>query len=161
MWLKLAQLLLCHAVDSVISSTEPKACETGKLLAHTLGKPFHRVEGLHEHDRGHVGHFQDGEDFGSAVRYLFERPMEPVFGRETADEAQRRFSDALDGVLRAFEGENLAVVAHGTVISIYVASNAGVEPYVLWKRLGSPSYVVMTLPQLQLVKIVESGGEIS
>ncbi len=61
--------------------------------------------------------------------------------------------------LRAFQGHSkarsLAVVAHGTVISLYVARKTGADPYALWKRLNTPSYVVMTLPELQLIEVVE------
>ncbi len=152
----LADRLSSHAVDSVISSTEPKAVETGELLAQTLRKPFQRVEGLHEHDRSDVGYFHNSEKFDEAVQSLFEKPHEPVFGAETADDARQRFSGALEGFLRGYEGRNLAVVAHGTVISLFVARNTGAGPYALWKRLKTPSYVVMALPEYRLIEVVES-----
>jgi hypothetical protein len=47
-------------------------------------------------------------------------------------------------------------VAHDTVISLYVARIAGLEPAVLWKRLGLPSFVVLSLPDLELVEVAES-----
>ncbi len=154
----LAGQLSGHALDLVISSTEPKAVETGKILARALRKPLYHIEGLHEHDRSDVGYFHDGEDFDNAVHSLFEKPNELVFGRETADEAHQRFSGALEGSLGGFDGRNLAVVAHGTVISLYVARMTGVDPYALWQRLKSPSYVVIALPELKLVKVVDSVG---
>ena len=156
----LADRLAGHAVDSVISSTEPKAVETGELIAHTLRRPFHRIEGLHEHDRSDVGYFHDSEDFDNAVHSLFDNPSELVFGRETADEAHQRFSEALESFLRGYEGRNLAVVAHGTVISLFAARNAGADPYALRKRLSTPSYVVITLPELQLIEVMDCVGEI-
>ena len=56
----------------------------------------------------------------------------------------------------AAQSQRLTVVAHGTVISLYVAPKVGSDPYALWKRLNTPSYVVMTLPDFQLVDVVES-----
>ncbi|MCH7654279.1 MAG: histidine phosphatase family protein, partial [Chloroflexi bacterium] len=156
----LADRLAGHAVDSVISSTEPKAVETGELIAQTLRRPFQRVEGLHEHDRNDVEYFHDSVDFDNAVHSLFDNPNELVFGRETADEARQRFSGALDSFLRAYEGHSLAVVAHGTVISLFAAGKTGTDPYALWKRLNTPSYVVLTLPELQLIEVVDSVGEV-
>jgi hypothetical protein len=47
-------------------------------------------------------------------------------------------------------------VAHGTLISLYVARAAGVEPVPLWQRLGLPAFVVLALPARSLVAVVES-----
>lgn len=152
----LAKKLSGYEIDSVISSTEPKAVETGEMLAHSFGRPFRRVDGLHEHDRSDVAYLHDAEDFNRAVHSLFDKPAEPVFGRETADMAHQRFSDAIDSVLEAYEGRGLAVVAHGTVISLYVARKTGADPFTLWKRLETPSFVVMDLPGYQLVEVVGS-----
>ena len=55
-----------------------------------------------------------------------------------------------------YEGRNLAVVAHGTVISLYVARKTGADPFTLWKRLDTPSYIVIDLPEFQIVKVVGS-----
>ena len=138
--MSLARQLSRRAIDSVISSTEPKAVETGEMLAHSLGKPFRSVEGLHEHDRSDVGYFHDVEAFDEAVQSLFERPSEPVFGRETADEAHQRFSDTLEDSIRTFEGRSLAVVAHGTAISLYVARMTGADPL---RIMEAPEYALV------------------
>ena len=74
-----------HTVDSVISGTEPKAVETGKILARALGRPFHHIEGLHEHDGSDVGYFHDGEDFDKAVYSPFENPSEPALSAVRSD----------------------------------------------------------------------------
>ena len=61
--------------------------------------------------------------------------------------------------MRAFEGRSLAVVAHGTAISLFAARKTGTDPYALSKRLKSPSYVLIALPELQLNKVVDGVGE--
>ncbi len=38
------------------------------------------------------------------------------------------------------------VVAHGTVITLFVARRAGLEPFPFWKRLGLPAFVALSLP---------------
>jgi hypothetical protein len=38
---------------------------------------------------------------------------------------------------------------------LFVALSAGVEPFPLWSRLGLPSFVVLSLPEMELVSIVE------
>jgi broad specificity phosphatase PhoE len=87
------------------------------------------------------------------VREFFAHPSEPVFGPETADEAYARFAAAVDP-LSATNGTR-AVVAHGRVISLFVARRARVDAYELWLRLGLPSFVVLHLPDHTLVDVVE------
>ena len=46
-------------------------------------------------------------------------------------------------------------MTHGTVMTLYVATVAGVRPIPLWRRLGLPSFVVLSLPNLHVRSIVE------
>jgi broad specificity phosphatase PhoE len=110
--------------------------------------------GLHEHDRSLVGWLARGE-FEAAIARLFERPGGLVLGSETADQAHARFVGAVAGVIERYPEETVAVVAHGTVIALFVARAAGLEPFGLWKRLGLPSFVVLSRPTLELLAIVE------
>jgi hypothetical protein len=48
------------------------------------------------------------------------------------------------------------MVSHGTVISLFVAECARIDPYDLWRKLELPSYVVLSLPELQLLDVVGS-----
>jgi broad specificity phosphatase PhoE len=59
------------------------------------------------------------------------------------------------------EGD-LVVVSHGTVVALFVAAATGVEPYAFWNRLGLPSFVVLSLPGLEIARVqwaIESNGE--
>ena len=136
----------------------PRPSKPRRCLAHAPGKPFHRVEGLHEHERGDVGYFHNVEDFYKAVRSLIESPKKPVFGIETADEAHLRFSGAMDDVMGGLEVANLAVLAMA-LSSLYVARKSGADPNALWKRLKLPSYVVINLPEHRLIEVVDNGLE--
>jgi broad specificity phosphatase PhoE len=51
--------------------------------------------------------------------------------------------------------QNVMAFTHGTVLTLFVARVTGLEPFALWKRLGLPSFVVLSLPQLELVRVVE------
>jgi broad specificity phosphatase PhoE len=79
-----------------------------------------------------------------------------VFGSETADQAHQRFTRAVAGVLKRRPDQNVAVVAHGTVISLYIARAAGLDPFPFWKRLGLPAFVVTSWPKFSLLSVVES-----
>lgn len=54
------------------------------------------------------------------------------------------------------KAHNLAIVAHGRVISLLVSRAAGLDAYELWLRLGLPSFVVLDLATSAVIEVVES-----
>jgi broad specificity phosphatase PhoE len=58
-------------------------------------------------------------------------------------------------VASRYAEQNMVVFTHGTVLSLYVARATGLEPFTLWKRLGLPSFIVLTFPQFKLISVVE------
>ena len=93
--------------------------------------------------------------FQDALSELFARPDDLVFGRETAAQARERFAGAVEGVLGRSTQGDIVIVAHGTVISLFVARSADVEPFTFWRRLGLPSFAVLSVPGLALLSVVE------
>lgn len=158
----LARALAPWAPEALIASEEPKAAETARLAAESLGVPsWWTAPGLHEHDRAGASYFADEAAFQAAVRALFLRPDEPVYGRETANQALARFSAALGAAVAPYAGRSVAVVAHGTVIALYTArlwSMDGRAGYALWGRLGLPSLVISRAPGLAAPVVVEQIG---
>ena len=119
------------------------------------GVPHREFEGLHEHDRSNV-EFLPSEDFDLAVASFFQSPDELVLGRETALQAKERFSAAIQTVMADPADGDIVIVSHGTVMALYVARWAGVEAVAFWRRLGLPSFVVLSLPDHEMVSLVES-----
>src|SRR4051812_34704743 len=134
----LADALRAYQPAAVVSSLEPKAAETGELVAGQLTLPFEAVEGLHEHDRSNVPHLPSRE-FISLMELFFRRPAERVLGRETADEALRRFESAVERVQSDHPDQTVAIVSHGTVIALFVAKHGGGRAYDLWRQMSLPS----------------------
>jgi broad specificity phosphatase PhoE len=128
--------------------------ETAALVGERLGIYVEAVEGLHEHERRHVP-IMELTALESLVADFFARPRELVFGDETAAQAMMRFSRAVNRLIRETGEGNLVIVAHGTVISLFVAARNHLDPYELWKRLDLPSYVVLALPALTLLEVGE------
>ena len=154
----LAKMLSAYHPTVVVSSAEPKAAETAAIVAADLGIPLETEADLHEHERSNVTHLSR-EEFQHAAARLFAQPEELVFGNETAVEAQRRFEGAIDRLLARHPGETVAVVAHGTVISLFVAARcSGVDGYTLWEQLGLPAFVILSLPDFALESVI-SGVE--
>ena len=77
-----------------------------------------------------------------------------VFGNETADQALLRFRHAVESVITLHDDEDILVVAHGTVISLYVSHLTGIDGYRLWQDLGLPSYVSLDMRSRSLVELV-------
>lgn len=149
----LADSLTGYALQGIVTSTEPKAQETAAILASQLGLDYETALGLHENDRTGFP-FLDTASWKAAFVEFFGRPDELVIGNETAKVAQQRFIQAVDGVLDKYVGKNIAIVTHGTVLSLFVASFNAIEPFGLWERMACPSFVVMSLPERRLVTTV-------
>ena len=136
-------------------SREPKAVETAEIVAGAFGIPVHVADGLEEHHRDDVPFFPTQEEFEAAVESFFCKPEQLVLGTETAEQALGRFTAAIDNVTEAEQSDTI-VITHGTVMTLYVASVFAVRRMCFWKRLGLPSVVVLTLPEMQMHAIVES-----
>jgi broad specificity phosphatase PhoE len=150
----LAQRLAVYAPEVIVASRERKAAETATRVAATLGVRLETALGLHEHERARAP-FTSAEVFERTVATFFERPDDLVFGEETAAQARERFDRAVQGVLALHPGKNVAIVSHGTVMTLFVAQHAGVAPFPFWKRLGMPALVMLSLPDFGLLEVIE------
>lgn len=139
----------------VWSSREPKAVETAEIVAASLGVPVQVADGLEEHHRDGVPFFPTASEFEAAVERFFCNPGRLVLGSETAEQARDRMSAAIDDIVESDQQDSI-VVTHGTVMTLYVASVAGVDPMRFWRRLGLPSYVVLGLPGSHILQTVET-----
>lgn len=133
----LAAQLAELAPAAIVASAEPKAAETARLIGAHLGLAVREDDALRETARGTVP-WLEADDFRRAMRALFERPDEIVFGEESAAQALARFSAAVDGL-----ADRTVVVSHGTVISLYAAARTGGDAFALWSGLELPDLVVV------------------
>ena len=138
-------------VSVLCSSPEPKARETAERVARRLGLETTTVAGLHENDRRGFPFIEDVSELEDRFREFFANPDRRVIGEESADEALARFSEALESFLARHDHENVAVVAHGTVISLYAAARCGVAPFETWDALNPlPAYLVVRFPECEI-----------
>jgi broad specificity phosphatase PhoE len=158
--INLAEKLSCYSPDFIISSTESKAIETAQIVADHLHHTFQIVEGLQEHDRSNVA-WRSRKQFEAQIMEFFRYPQSLMMGKETAAQAYARFTQAVTGLIDKHPGHNIAIVAHGTVITLLMAKAFDLDPFSFWKRLGLPSFVVLSLPKMELVTIVESVEEVN
>ena len=150
----LARCLSAYGLGAVVSSQEPKAVETGRIVAGTLGVRFETAPGLHEHERGVVTDLGSREDFQAQVARFFAHPDQLVLGYETANEAHTRFARAIASAIEGRLAATVAVVSHGTVMTLFIARAVGLDPTAFWKSLALPSFAVLSLPGLDLLEMV-------
>ena len=150
--LKLVAKLTKYRIKAIYSSNEPKAKQTAEIIGRALKLEYHVLTGLHEQDRNEVL-FSSYEEFRKDVKQVFERPDELVFGSETASQALDRFHRSVDLVLEASDSETALIVAHGTVISLFVSWLTGINGYSIWQELGLPSFVVLDMQSKALLQI--------
>ena len=81
---------------------------------------------------------------------------QPFKAKNSAAAALQRFDVAVrQRVGPPFE-HNVVVIAHGTVISLFVASvNPSIDAFALWRRLRCPSYVILDQQSLAFREVVE------
>jgi broad specificity phosphatase PhoE len=143
--ISLAARLAVYGPGVVVTSDELKAIETGEIVARELGIPRYCGLDIHEHRRS-GGVLLDQAAFDDKIRNLFAHPGCLVFGLETARQALDRFSTALPAIMDAYPDQNVAVVSHGTVMSLYYGALSGENSYQFWRRLGIPAFYTVLWP---------------
>ncbi len=149
----LAKQLKPYELKTIIASEEPKAAQTGEIIAKSLGVDFFLAPGLLEHDRSGGPFFASPAEFEQAVKQLFAQPDLLTWGNETAWQARDRFAKALKGVLGQHPKGNLAVVAHGTVITLLLAQHNDIDAFEFWRRFKLASFVEISLPDFKLCEV--------
>jgi broad specificity phosphatase PhoE len=150
--LPLANALAAYNPDTIVTSREPKAIETGQLVAARLGLPCQPWDDLHEHLRL-TAPFTSRQEFDARIARFFAEPDQLVLGEETAAQASARFGGAIADLLRRYPQQTLIVISHGTVISLFFKSITTNDPYPLWRKLDLPAYVVFSLPGLEWIEV--------
>jgi 2,3-bisphosphoglycerate-dependent phosphoglycerate mutase len=134
--------LAAYQVAVIVSSAETKARETAAILAARLGLTPGEDADLNEHKRDNVPYL-GRPAFEASIRRLFAEPNALVFGQETATQAYTRFAGAVLRALAAHPAGDVALVTHGTVMTLYAERHAGVEPFAFWQALTMPDLVVL------------------
>ena len=136
----------------IITSHEQKAIQTGQIIAEALDLPRTATPGLQEHDRTGAPYFEDVAEFHNTIQQLFLQPDELIFGVETATQARTRFSQAIHTLLAQYPNDTLAIVSHGTVLTLFlVHHNPHLDPISFWQQLKLPDLVVVSVPAMKII----------
>lgn len=153
----LAAALRPLGIDTIFSSSEPKAIATATQLAQQLPADFaDSLPEFDEHRRATLPWFAERADFEAAVARLFANPADLVLGEETAYDARGRFAGGVYEILDDNPNDTLAVVTHGTVMALFLAPAIDADAYAVWQQiqaLGMPCYAVLTLPDFSFITL--------
>ena len=115
--------------------------QTAQIIADRTGSQIHADIRLREHERRSVG-FLERDRFEARIASIFDKPDEIAYGDESADAVHARFAAAIDDAVARSSGP-VAVVTHGTAMTIYVSRLLGITPMPFWTKLGMPVAIVI------------------
>lgn len=108
------------------------------------------MPGLHEHDRANTPFLATRTQFHTAVENFFDHPAQLVFGNETAQQALTRFTQAIHHALTLHPNHTIAIVSHGTVITLFIAHFNRLNALDVWHKLDIPDLIILTRPDFRL-----------
>lgn len=150
----LAAELREYDIVRVYTSEEDKARLTGQILADELKLPVASAPNLNETLRHSVPYFPDVADFQQAVKRAMQQPDDLVFGEERFTDALNRFNVAIETLLKMHPDGTIAVVTHGTVMSLFAAQYTDRNIYDIWASLDMPAYAIFDRSPLSLIRLV-------
>ncbi len=139
----------------IFSSPEPKAHETGAILAKHLEIPQQTEKDIREHDLS-SNKILLQSDFEASVSKFFNYPGRLVFGNESAEQTLQRFTGAVNKLRLDIRDKSAILVTHGRILSLFFSEITGVQPYEFWNSIGMPAYAIFELPKLTLIQLVNS-----
>ena len=135
-----------QGVSRIFSSDENKAVETAEIDADVAGiKKVIIDSSLREHDRDNAPR-PPSKKRDDLIIDCIRNPDKLIWGNETVSEATNRFGEVVERFLAYDQTENVAIVSHGTVISMFVAQQLNIDPVSLWKSMGLPWLIEIDWP---------------
>jgi broad specificity phosphatase PhoE len=155
----LAAALRPYQISRIATSDEPKAVATAQLLAAHLeiAAPLVVEPDFRETRRETAPYFDSEGEFHAAVHAAMNNPDEVIFGEESFNAARRRITLALGRIMNTYRSETLAVVTHGTILSLLLGHVSEKDTFEIWRSLGMPAFAVLT-PNLDLLDLQSSVG---
>ncbi len=136
----------------ICSSDERKALETARVIGQHCGVEVEVEPDLREHDRTGVP-WRDSATRQRELKALFANPGDVVFGHESASQALRRLTAAINRVAVRTPGP-WVLVTHGTIMALYLAKLTGRAPMEIWSCLRMPTVAWVDCSNHRLVNLV-------
>lgn len=153
--IKICQTLKNEAIDIVISSPYKRAVQTVKGIAEMIDQEVILEDGFMERKLSE----RPIEDFGAAIKKVWEHPTFFWSGGESNVTAQQRGVEATIKVLDLFEGQNIVVGTHGNIMVLIM--NYFDEQYDLsfWNSLEMPDVYKLIFENKKLLEVTHLRSE--
>jgi len=122
--------------DDVYSSKEPKAMATAKPFADRINSKIRILTGLEELDRS-ATYAESRAQYNQMVREALTDRERSVMSWEPAKDALKRFSNAIEDIISHANADEILIVTHGIVLTLYFAKLEGKlnKAFERWKKL--------------------------
>lgn len=130
-------------ITKIHSSTEPKAVATGKPISMFLNLPIETLEEFVEVKREKK--FLTDEEFLDQKKRELTNLDQIENGAESANQALTRFESGIKKLENKYSGENILIITHGTIMSLYVSQmhNDLENVFELWSKLKFCEMIVI------------------
>lgn len=148
--IELAQSEVINGVEIMYSSLQTKALQTTLLLAKDNHIPIKTHSDLTELT-SITNKFI--EDFETTVQSLYRGEVERVNDGESISEGQIRFNAAIEEIIETEQGkDNIGIVAHGNILSIFAAQYTDKSAYEIHKTLKMPDVAIFDWDTKKFIK---------
>jgi broad specificity phosphatase PhoE len=152
---RLAASLDGLGADGVITSPEPKAAATARILSTALDLPLSEDDAFREQGGDGIPWFDDPAEFHAAVANHFARHDAVVFGAESSSMAALRFANGVERSRSMYRYP--IVVTHGRVMCGYLRRATGVDPMTIWPSLQMPDALAVVRDAGTIARVTGEG----
>ena len=138
-------------LTKIVTSSQTKAVQTAEVISSALDLPVSVLKGLEEHHRSKEDFVESHDQFEERLQRFFDNPDSLIFGKETANQACKRFTQTVVNLLSKSKGDEL-VVSHGTVTSLFLAQLTDKSAMEIWQGLKHPDIRLVEGRELNKVK---------
>ena len=109
------------------------------------------LTGLAEVGRGPQVYSTAG-DYNNILERFFSHPNRSVSDWESSDAALERFQATVEQILARHSGESIALLSHGTILTLYTAMLDKVPPTLArWHQIDFSSVAAVDIETMQMV----------
>jgi broad specificity phosphatase PhoE len=140
-------------VSSLYVSNQSKAIEAAHIIVAEHHIDVIPLAGLAEVGRGPEV-YTSAADYNSILEQFFTYPDRSVSGWESSGMALRRFENAVEQILSHRPQGSIAILSHGTILTLYTAKLDGELPALArWRNIG---FATVTTVDIDTMRIVQS-----
>jgi len=149
--IKLNEAPFWKNVTTLYSSNQPKAIEAAQIIGKTHEIEVIALPGLAEVWRGTEVYLSAAE-YDNVLGRFFSLPNFSIEGWERATNALARFSETIKYLIDQHPGKSVAILSHGTILTLYTAMLDHQNPTLeRWREIGFATVAAVEIASMLLV----------